>query len=276
MRVPERNISVHCQELVTGRKLTGIFQMTDRRIVTDIFGYDEWFYLKPDKPLHIQTADNKIVSLFHNISSPPGSSSRLIEPKMHSLKQHIVSNFAVVGHDVWPAERKVRRVTFSIANSIGIFRHEAKLDALAKGMWEVEGSGVLFSVTAGGCVVRAYYSAQSSGEFFGIPTEVWPTFEIEYVGDRLLADYMDDVACLTQFVSFCLGTRLRPYDIRVSQLTHLEYVAAVEAHNYAGDHEVEYLWPQLEADQSRMWPGGSPVISWDDHELAALQVCIGA
>ena len=51
-------------------------------------------------------------------------------------------------------------------------------------------------------------------------------------------------------------------------------MALVEKQSYPGDHNVNYVWPEVEIDTRNVWVGGSPVCAWDNEELLVLRQCV--
>jgi hypothetical protein len=70
--------------------------------------------------------------------------------------------------------------------------------------------------------------------------------------------------------------QLKPSAIRIDRLSFAQMMHALEKHEYPGDHEVHYIWSEVEIDNRDLWVGGSPVRSWDDHELASFRECLVA
>ena len=90
---------IHCVELTTDNKLTGTFKFDQDGIHTQIYNYEDFFFIKPEEPIVLLTGKNITVSLHHNIGGPPGSHSRVGEPARTIYRQDITSNIAVFGHD---------------------------------------------------------------------------------------------------------------------------------------------------------------------------------
>jgi hypothetical protein len=95
---------LHCLELVTGKNLTGTVLLSEDRISTQIYSFADRFHIKGEQPVILRTETNDIVSLHSNITTLPGTRSRVGEPQRTTYRQDIVSNIAVVGHDAWAAE----------------------------------------------------------------------------------------------------------------------------------------------------------------------------
>jgi hypothetical protein len=268
----KRGEKILCQELNTGKGYAGFFYLDDKTINAEICSYDEFFYLVPEKPIFLRTEHNQIVSLYHNTGGPPGSSARLIDPKMETHKQCIISNTAVIGHDRWEETDKLRRVTFVVKRANELLKHKDKFDKLAKRQIGDEYDSDLFSVAVNGMTIRAGYTAHYSLEF-NATTGIWPYFEIEFDGGATLPEYLDHVNCLVEFLSLSLGAHMKPSGIRISRLSSDELTAAIKAHAHPEDYAVEYIWPDIPVEDPGLWVGGSLLMAWDDEELAALRDC---
>jgi hypothetical protein len=259
--------------MVTGKNLTGTLLLSDEEIRAQIYSYTEFFYIKGEQPIILQAETNHIVSLHSNITTAPGTTSRIIEPRRTTYHQDIISNLAVVGHDPWTAEDKVKRVTFSVKHSKNLMRHNAKVRAIGRSKYPKEGHLTIFADTAEGMTLKAWYAA-TYGMEFDAPKELWPVFEIEFDEPRSIRDYIEHVSDYVGFLSFCLGVKLKPSAIRVDRLSFEEMKIAVKNHSYLGDHEVHYVWPEAEIDTRDLSVRGSPVCSWDDEELGSLRACL--
>ncbi|CAN1721737.1 ApeA N-terminal domain-containing protein [Hyphomicrobium sp. 1Nfss2.1] len=265
---------VHCIELVTGKGLTGTLLVSEETICASIYSYTDFFYVKGE-PIVLRSATNEIVSLHSNITSSPGDRSRLIDPKYTTYCQEILSNLAVVGHDPWTTEDRIRHVSFSVKHCTDLMSHLEKLKALGSNRYPTDDQLRIFSDTAGELTVKAGYAA-TYGMDFDSPTQFGPVFEIEFNRARDIRDYISSVSDYVSFLSFCLGAPLKPSSIHVDRLSSEEVKSAIEAHTYPGDHRVHYVWPEEEINTRDLWLGGSPSISRNDAELAALRACLVA
>jgi hypothetical protein len=266
---------LHCVELVTGERLTGNVLISDEEIRADIYSYTDFFHIKGEQPVFLQTETNEIVSLHSNITTVAGTNSRNIAPKRATRRQEIISNVAVAGHDPWTAEDGVKRVSFQVKHSKQLMHHDAKVKAIGQTKYPNEEHLTLFTDTAGGMTLRAWYGA-SYGMEFDAPKELWPSFEIEFEEPRSIRDYILYVSDYVGFLSFRFGVNLKPSAIRIDRLSFAQMMEAIDKHEYPGDHEVHYVWPEVEIDNRDLWVGGSPVRSWDDKELASFRECLVA
>lgn len=269
----ESSETLHCLEMNTGKNLTGILQLSDGSIRAHIYSYDERFNIHAEGPIFLLTEKNAVVSLYWNITTSSGSSSRLIQPARTTYSQDIISSIAVIGHDQWTDADKVKRVIFAVEHVDQLLAHNAKMTELGRVRHPDESHFTIYKDFAKGVTLKAYYSA-TYGMEFDAPTKVWPTFEIEFDNAPTLYEYIGYVDCYVQFLSFCLGVRLRPSAIRISRQSHDEMIAAVETHSYPADHEVHYIWPDTKIESRDLWVGGSPLRAWDDNELNAFRKCL--
>lgn len=266
---------LHCVELVTGQSLTGTVLVSDDELRAEIYSYTGHFHIKGEQPVFLQTETNEIVSLHSNVTTIAGTSSRNIAPQRATRRQEILSNVAVVGHDAWEAEDGVRRVSFQVKHTNQLMRHDHKVKAIGRTRFPTEEHLTIFSDATQGMTVRAWYGATYGMEFEG-PTELWPTFGLEFDEPRSIRDYIGHVSDYVNFLSFCFGVQLKPSEIRIDRLSVAQMMEAIEKHEYPGDHEVHYIWPDVEVDNRDLWVGGSPVRSWDDKELASFRDCLVA
>ncbi|MEX2164512.1 MAG: hypothetical protein WD823_09745 [Sulfuricaulis sp.] len=272
----ERGKPLHCVEMVTGKSLTGTLLISVEEISARIYSYTEFFFIEDnDQPVILLTETNHIVSLHSNITTVPGRTSRTIEPKRTIHRQDFVSNLAIVGHDPWMSHDKVKRVTFVVEHTKQLMRHKRKVKAIGRGRYPKEGDLTIFTDDAQGMTLRAGYTATYGSEFDS-PKELWPGFEIEFDAPQSTTDYIVHVSDYVDFLSFCLGVKLKPTAIRVDRISFDQMKAAVKSQSYLGDHGVHYVWPETEIDKRDLWVGGSPVRSWDDEELSSFRACLVA
>lgn len=86
--------------------------------------------------------------------------------------------------------------------------------------------------------------------------------------------YIQHVTSYVCFLSFCLGSTLRPTEIAIDRMSTEEIIKAIEEQTYHSSHEVHYVWPRAEIDSRDLWVGGSPVLAYDEDELAAFRKCL--
>ncbi|MHC1753734.1 ApeA N-terminal domain 1-containing protein [Humidesulfovibrio sp.] len=264
---------IHCTELMTGKNLTGFFSLRDDHIGVKIYSYDDPFYINTDAPIILRTEDNEVVTLHENVGGPPGNSYRPTTPPRICYRQDIISNIAVIGHDAWTEDDRVREVTFSINHSGQLLHHGDKFKKLGLRAPRDEDSWHIFNDRAGDLYIKVHYAA-TYGMHFDAPKSVLPCFSIEFCEPATISEYISSVSDYCRFLSFCLGAPLSPSDFHIDRMPYDEKIAAIQAGSYPGDHKVQYVWPQSVIDSHDLWIGGSPVLVWDDDELAAFRVCL--
>jgi hypothetical protein len=263
---------LHCQELVTGKNLTGTVLLSEERIRTHIYSFSDHFHIKGEQPLFLRTETNDIVSLHSNITTIPGTHSKPDQPDRTTYRQDVVSNVAVIGHDAWTPEDGIKRVTFRVRHTKQLMHHRKKVDALAR-KYPDDDNFKLFEFPVDGMTLRAQYGA-TYGMDFNAPKEFWPSFAIEFDEPRSIDQYMQDVLTYVQFLSFCFGVKLKPSEIEIDRVSFADMVAALQKREYPGHHAVHYIWPEAKIDDEDLWVGGSPVCAWDDREIGSLQACL--
>jgi hypothetical protein len=266
---------LHCVELVTGKDLTGTVLVSDDELRAEIYSYTDHFHIKGEEPLFLQTETNEIVSLHSNVTTIAGTRSRNIAPERVTYRQEILSNVAIVGHDPWTSGDGVKRVSFEVKHTKQLMQHDRKIKAIGRKRFPGEEHLTIFNDAAEGMMLRAWYGA-TYGMEFDAPKELWPAFGIEFDEARSVQDYIVAVSDYVAFLSFCFGVPLKPSAIRIDRLSFAQMMQAVEKHEYPGDHEVHYVWPEPEIDNRDLWVGGSPVRCWDNEELASFRECLAA
>lgn len=268
----EKGKPVHCSETVTGFGLTGTLLIAEDELRVDLYSYAEPFHIKTDAPIHLIAATGQTISLHACIDGGSGTTRNYECTTYH---QALIANLAVVGHDAWVAGNRLRRASFCVEHAMDLLRHRAKFDAIGQTRYPSEEHLLIFEDRAERMTLRAYYSG-SWGMDFDAPKRLWPVFEIEFDEPQEILEYIQHVSYYVEFLSFCLGVKLRPHDIRIDRLSHAETVVAVEAKTYQPPHQIHYVWPETDIDSSNLWVGASPVRAWDDEELAALRACLVA
>jgi hypothetical protein len=262
----ERDKRLHCLEMVTGKNLTGTLVLSDERIHTQIYSYAECFCIEDQQPIILRAETNDIVSLHSNLTNVRGRTFRA-KPQSTIYRQEILSNLAVVGHDPWMAKDNVKRVTFNVKHSKKLMHHDAKVTAIGRTKYPGEDQFTIFTETVDGMTLKAWYAAIYGIEF-DPPKELWPVFQIEFDESKSIVDYLVHVLDYVGFLSFCLGTKLKPSAI------HVDRPSSDQNSTYLGDHEVYYVWPEAEIETRDFRVAGSPVRSWDDKELGSLRACL--
>ncbi len=266
---------LHCVELVTGKNLTGTVLISEDELRADIYSYNGPFRINGEEPVFLQTETNEIISLHSNVTTIPGTRSRNIEPQRETRRQELLSNIAIVGHDQWSADDKVKRVSFRVTHTNQLMRHEEKILAIQRSRSPGKEHFTLFEDAVEGMTLRAWYGATYGMELEG-PKEIWTTFGLEFDEPQNIRDYIGYVSEYVNFLSFCLGAQLKPSAIRIDRLSFAQMMEAIKTHEYPGDHQVHYLWRTAEIDTNDLWVGGSSVRCWDDQELGAFRACLAA
>ena len=266
----EKGKPVHCIETVTGRNLTGALLISADEIRADLYSYANYFQVNVDQPVFLTTETGQIASLHASIDMGTGTTSRHNRRTYHQV---IISNVAVVGHDQWTNTDAVKKVSFIVEHSMVLLRHKDKVKALGSTRHPNKDDFTIFKDAASGMTFGAWYGATYSMEF-DAPKKLWPTFDIEFDEPKSIRDYIKHVSNYVAFISFCLGVKLKPDNIRISRLSHDEMMAAIEAGTYVDSHEVHYVWPDEKIETRDSWAGGAPIHAGDEEELAALRACL--
>jgi len=269
----KKKTSFHCSEFITGRNLTGLLTLTEEEIELSIYGYDTYFSIKPEEPIFVLTEKNDIVSLHSNIGNPPGRASRCVAPVRTIYRQDIISNIAVVGHDAWKSEDQIKSAIFKVRHSDPLLRNESKIDRIRLKKYPLEDDLTIFNASIEEQRLGARYGVIYGPEF-DHPKEIWPSYSIEFLQPMSLHEYIRHVSRYVRFLSFCLGSPLKPSEIRIDRLSFNERNSALEDQSYPGDHLVHYVWPEAKIDTHDLWVGGSPALAWEDDELVAFRACL--
>lgn len=271
----ENETTFHCSELITGCNLTGLLTLTEEEIELAIYSYDAYFSIKPEEPIFVLTEKNDVVSLHSNVGNPPGQASRCIAPVRTIYRQDIISNIAVVGHDAWKSEDQIKCATFKVRHSDHLLRNKVKIDRIRREEYPHEDDLTIYKDTIEGQSLGARYGVIYGPEF-DHPKEIWPRYSIEFSPPTSLHEYIRHVSRYVRFLSFCLGSPLKPSAIRIDRLSFNERNSALEDQSYPGDHLVHYVWPEAKIDTHDLWVGGSPALVWEDDELIAFRACLVA
>jgi hypothetical protein len=260
----------HCVEDVTGTSLAGTLLIAEGEIRADIYGYNGPFRINGDGPVYLISETGQVVSFHDNVQSGLGTTTNHGRTIYH---QGLISNVAVVGHDRWDETDKVKRVSFAVKHSMELLRHGEKVKALGSTKIPLDEDRRIFEDHANGMTLRAWYGA-SYGMEFDAPKELWPTLGIEFDEPQGIHEFIKSVSYYLDFLSFCLGVKLKPDNIRIDRLSNDEMTASLAARTYQGSHEVHYVWPEEEINPRDLWVGGSPVRAWNEEELGWLRACL--
>jgi len=271
----ERNEKVACYEMNTGEKHSGIFCAEDENLYVDLFSYEDFFFIKPENPVFLHTAKNQIVSLHENIGGPPATNTRYMEPKRVSYHQHIISNVAVIGPDKWDKLDQIKNVRFKVKHTRALLENKNLTEQLGKRDFKEALNNKLLELSTSKLNVRIEYDVSYSARI-GSETAITPIIAMEFEKGASLFDYVHFVVCIVEFFSISLGALLKPSEIKICRLSSNEISEATDHRIFSGYHSVEYVWKEMDIKSSDLWVGGSPVRAWDDEELDALKITLGA
>ncbi|MBT1157118.1 hypothetical protein J1C56_16095 [Aminobacter anthyllidis] len=266
----EKGKPVHCIEDVTGKQLAGSLLLSDDVIRTDLYSYHELVHVDAEAPIYLIAETGHVVSLHSSVDRGSGTRHSHDRAIYH---QSLIANIAVIGYDRWTLSDKVKKVCFTVKHSMELLHNRDKVETLGSTRYPKVEDLRLFEDAADDMRLRASYGARY-GMDFDAPKELWPSFEIEFDEPQNIHDYIRHVSNYVHFLSFCLGAKLKPGNIRIDRISRAETMAAIEADSYRGDYEVHYVWPEEEIASGELWVGGSPVRAWNDEELAALRACL--
>lgn len=261
-----------CREESSGERHSGTFHIEQREIAAAFCSFDKPLPIHFGEPLLVRLETGQIVSLHKNILS--GGSTYHAEGKPGPFTRRVISNIAVIGRDPWLPTDPVRRVQFSLAHSEELLHHDDKFDAIADAEFGMIPDPMLFELRTAGSTIKVWYAASGSMAFKRATT-IAPRYSIEFDDPATIDSYLDSVKCITRFFSAAFGCRLAPSDIAVSRLSEADFLEAVEARTYDGDHLVRYIWP-AEPLSDTPWVGNAFAHARDDDELAALVACLSA
>ena len=263
---------VHCVETVTGQSLTGTLLLSAETLRVDLYSYADDFHIGDDQSIYLLVETGHVISLHDNVSSGGGTT---LQAGRSIHRKGFIANVAVVGQDRWSDADKVKVTSFSVKHTMELLRHKDKVKALGQTRHPREDDLRIFEDAASGMTLGAWYDAIYGMEF-DAPKEFWPIFGIEFDKPQSIHDYIRHISNYVEFLSFCLGVKLKPDRIRINRLSHKETMTAVEAGTHIGNHKVYYVWPEEKIQSGDPWVGGSPVRAWDEQELNALRACLVA
>lgn len=273
-REEKQRPGLFCREL--SENVEGIHYRDENEITTELFSFDEFFYVREEGPIFIRTELNEIVSLHRNFGVPCSTRSRLVEPEMDTHHQLIHSNIAVTGHDKWDENHRLKRVTFRVNHADNIFVRDDRSNRLIDRNFEKRDAWKIFECECQTGSYEASYSTSYTG-FYKPPTKIWSTFSIEFNDPPALHEYIEEVSYFVQFLSFSLGAHMRPEDIEISRFTEAEMLETIRGgQRYPGDHAVSYIWPAIEVDAYDLWETHSVVNIRNKNEIKSLCECLQA
>ncbi len=265
-----------CREEASEDRIHGSFEITAREMILSLLSFDEFFFLNEIPAVPVRLENNHYVTLFHNIYGGPGQSWTQGEPPKRAYTQTISANIVIAGPEPWPADRLIRNVQFKLPLADSLLKHNETYDALARAeMWDIPDNRLL-EITLGNVRVAISYAIRgSSGD--RPRTRISPQIEIDFFDGRSLDTYLPTVYSIVRFFSAALCLRLRPYDTEIRELSHEEFVAAVEARAPANSFEAHYIWPHKEGlEEEKAEPHASFALSFDDDKRNNLTECLKA
>lgn len=232
----------HCIEMVTG--LTGTVNLGASELRATIVSYAGTFDLSEAGPIYLRTQNNHVVSLYDNLVFGPWRTTGTA-PELSTFQADIHASFAVVGFEPWRPEDLVKRVSFRLEHAHHILTNRDHL----KKMENFGSPGAVLSVTEGDVTVRLWYGGVYSNEF-KVPTEYWPTIEVEFARGVPIGEFMSYVLDIAQLFSLSVWSYLQPSSLRISPLTQQELEETLRNKNDASDYAVEHVWPRIDIDRS--------------------------
>ena len=257
---------------MTGNSYTGTLTINNTAIRAEIYSFSDYFDLLQSQHLFLMTELNEIVSLHKNIGVPPSLCSS-IEPRQTTYKQEIISNLAIQGQTSWGVADRVRSAHFTVEHVNALLRHNEKIKLIGRTTFPTEEQLQIYREKAVGMTLRARYSSTYSA-LTDVRTNVRPYFEIEFHDAVAIDECIERIFHHVCFLSFCLGTNLKPKSILIDRLSNDERKTAIENGTHLGPHEVHCIWPTTDIDTNDMWIGASPVLAHDDEELATFRMCL--
>lgn len=267
----EKGRHYFCREETTGKNFSGIFYIDEDDMGIRLFAFDEILNDNFDQNLVARLEDNRIVSLYQNITNGP-SSHHNYEGKVYSSSTHVISNIVVIGEEPWQPADPIRRVQFSIAHADNLLLHMNKFAAIADAKFNAMPELTLFELAVDGMTIKVSYSA-TGNMLLNRPTDIGVRYEIEFAEPRDLHSYLKDVQCVVRFVSAALCHRFVPSRINISRLSSADFLAAAERGKGYQDHAVHYVWP-MEAPQNPLWVGHAFAHVRDDEHLSEFLDCL--
>jgi hypothetical protein len=256
---------LHCRELDGDR--TGVLILRDDQIELYLVGYDEDIHLSADGPAYVVTEEGMVASLHANV---PGRDRGRRNQYRSVCQSGIISNITLIGANAWRPDDLVRRLAFDVAHTDRVLRHREKVRSLGRASHPSDDDLALYRAEGGNAVLAAGYAATYGGDTRSL-TAYRPTFSIEFAVGCPLDKIEVHLIRYLSFLSFVLGGGVTPAAVRVDRLSFEEFVHAVEAGTYVGDHKVMWNWPPDEHDPRSLAFHGAPFLADDDSELAALE-----
>jgi len=262
---------VHCEELSTGDRNTGIFELSSESIRTELYRYDAFMRVDAKEAVYLRTCKNDIVSLHDNVPIYSGSRSRLTQDIGETYYQAITSNSAVIGPDRWTGEDRVKRCTFTFDHGGRFLRNNTLLAALhTASVGEFSNSSPLLSFENAELRVEVKHSGR---HVFGLTslTDIAPYFVLYFREPARLSKNLESVLLLCDFASLATGTVVRPLNLQISRWSAEENKDAIENGVASEWHDVHYLWSKVPESDSQSAAALPVFRAYDAEELVVLR-----
>jgi len=262
-----------CREETSGEGREGIFRIDESSIEAKIYSFDEPFFMG-QKSVVLRLENNQFVTLFDIYSSgAAGSHHDPREPQLSSYTCRIAGNIAIVGRSNWKETDPIYRFHFDIAYADQLLHHAKKFRAAANAKLGMPSDPKVFEVKAAGMKITAWYVA--SGNFdFSHAIKISLRYSLEFDEPATLRTYLQWVECIVFFVSAAMGHHFVPSRIEISRLSFDDYLKAIDAQTYMGDHSIAYIWPEAPLPESSLWVGHAFAHVRDDKELVSFVNCL--
>ncbi|MDO9412286.1 MAG: hypothetical protein Q7T81_06895 [Pseudolabrys sp.] len=268
--------SVHCRELSSGQYYTGILTLSDVEFVVDLIAYEaRSLKIDCDAPIHLQTQNQNIVSLFSNYSALRGTVHAPADDSRRKglYRDRIVSRIAVIGSGPWQETDIVKSATFNISSIDFMLRHAGKVESISSSDIYSEADRNIFEVTVDDLTVRADYSSSYSFDA-PYPIKTFASLGLVFHKERSIQNYIEDVLSVVQLFAASAGVSLLPEEINISRTSMFEIESGSPDADYVPAHGVRYLWPEVAVDKTLVWAGASFLLSSNDEEVEALKACL--
>ncbi|KEP69653.1 hypothetical protein DL1_03235 [Thioclava dalianensis] len=97
-----------------------------------------------------------------------------------------------------------------------------------------------------------------------------PTFSIEFSAGCSLNAIQGSLFGYLAFLSFVLGGRMAPEEVRIDRMSFEEKIRAVEAGTYIDDHAIIWNWPAEGHEAKDLAFYGAPFMAMNDGELTSF------
>lgn len=288
----DQPLELTCRERVTGKGRTGRLCISDKRMRLKLSCFDEFFFIKTEEPISVDLEDASVATLFDCISSGPGGSSR------HDRKvyfQTIIPNAVLIGADQWNANKLVRCATFGfIGSNVPLLTtdiidlkfeypspetaeaHQDKASGERDVVTVDYGKTTILNVTVANLEVRVWCSVSRSHGPFQETIKIDPRVTVDFHLGVSVHEYLVIICDIVGLFALSIGQPSRPYNIHVNALSSVEIEATAKSHDYPESHSARYVWPKMQVDRSRAWPGASVLQVLNTEEREATKAVLVA